>query len=63
MKGTAEERLKSLGHLLGVGNRIISNNQQPKIRLLTTPLIYNNSILEKLKVNSINFIKKNLDII
>ena len=59
-KGSAEERLKSLGKLLGVENRIVSNNQTIDTKLLTTPLIYNKSILEKFKVKSINFIKKNL---
>ena len=60
LNGTAKERLKSLGNLFGVGNRIISDNQKINTSLLKTSLIYNYSFFKRLKVNSINFIKKNL---
>ena len=59
-KGWAEERFKSLGKLLGVENRIVSY-PRPNISLLTTPLNINYSLIEELRVKSINFIKKNLD--
>ncbi len=59
----AKGRLKSLGNLLGVKNRIISNYENPEISLLVKPLYINYTLLESLKIHSINFIKKNLDII
>ena len=57
----AQERLKSLGKLLGIENRIFYYNQTYNISLLTTPLNVNYSLIEELRVKSINFIKKNLD--
>ena len=59
-KVCAEERLKSLGDLLGVRNRIISNSQKPEIKLLKMPLYINKHMLKKMKIKSINFLKKYL---
>ena len=59
-KGSAEERLKSLGDLLGVTNRIISNDQKPEIRLLKIPLYINKKLLKKMKIKSIKYLKKYL---
>ena len=58
-KGWAEERFKSLGKLLGVENRIVSY-PRPNISLLTTPLNINYSLIEELRIKSINFLKRNL---
>ena len=59
-KGSAEERLKSLGDLFGVRNRIISNEQKPEIKLLKMPLYINMQVLKKMKIKSIKFLKKYL---
>ena len=61
-KGIPEERLNSLGSLLGVRNRIFTNNIIPDIKLLITPLKVDISLIENLRTKSINFIKKNLEI-
>lgn len=58
----AVERLKSLGNLLGFRNRIISNIKNAEVRLLKTPLKINIQILKKMKIKSMNFIRKNLNI-
>jgi polysaccharide pyruvyl transferase WcaK-like protein len=60
-KGWAEERFKSLGKLLGIENRIIYYNKRYNISLLTTPLNINYSLIDELRIKSINFIKKNIN--
>ena len=60
-KGWSEERFKSLGKLLGIENRFVYYNQSPNISLLITPLNVNYSIIEELRIRSINFLKKNLE--
>ena len=57
------ERLKSLGKLFGVENRIITENSKEAITLLKTPLNANLSVIDELKNKSMNFLKKNLDLI
>jgi len=59
-KGSARERLISLGKLLGVKERIFDYNENPNIKLLITPLKINNALLNILRNKSINFIKKNI---
>ena len=61
-KGSAGERLNSLANLLRIKNRIICNNKIPETKLLIKPLNINIEILNKMKIKSINFIKKNLSI-
>ena len=55
--------LKSLGKLFGVENRIITENSKEAITLLKTPLNANLSVIDELKNKSMNFLKKNLDLI
>ena len=62
-KGQAEERLKSLKNLFQIKNRIISSEEIADVNLLKTPLNINYSIIEELRLKSLDFIKKNLDII
>ena len=59
-KRGAKERLISLGELFGFSNRIFDFNQNPNIRLLIKPLKINYSIINILRKESINYIKKNL---
>ena len=62
-KNSAKARLISLGNLLGIRNRIFEYYEKPDVNLLTTPLNINLTIINSLKIQSINFIKKNLEII
>ena len=57
-----KERLKSLGKLFGVEDRIFTENEIPDINLLTTPLNINYSLLNNLRKKSLNFIKECLRI-
>ena len=57
-----KERFLSLKKLLNLDNRIINDNIIPNISLLTTPLDINYTLLNSLKNQSINFLKKNLEI-
>ena len=52
----------NLKKLLNLENRILYDNTNPNIKLLTTPLNMNYSLLNSWKIKSINFLKKNLDI-
>ena len=57
-------RFESLGNLFELKNRFASYNEiNPDVSLLTIPLNLNISLIESLKRKSINFIKKNLDLI
>ena len=63
-KINAEARFNSLLNVFDLKNRIFSNNdKEPDISLLTTPLNLNKSLMKSLRTKSINFIKKNLDLI
>ena len=55
-----KERLRSLGKLFGVENRIFRQYDYPNVNLLTIPPNANFSIIEDLRNKSLNFIKKNL---
>ena len=61
-KKSARERLISLKETLKIKNRIFEYNQYPDINLLTIPLKINRNLLNSLKIQSINFLKKNLGI-
>ena len=59
-----DPRFQSLGNVFDLKNRLISYNVvTPDISLLTTPLNLNMTLIKTLKIKSINFIKKNLDLI
>ena len=58
-----KERLNSLGKLLSVENRFFNKDEKPEIKILTTPLNVNHSIIKELRNKSINFIKKNLGLL
>ena len=63
-KQNAEARLQSLGEVFDLRKRIIfSYDKEPDTSLLTMPLNLNQSLIESLRTKSINFIKKNLDLI
>lgn len=62
-KKGARERFISLKETLEIKNRIFEYNQYPDINLLTLPLNINRSLINSLKIKSINFLKKNLGII
>ncbi len=62
-KSIAKERLLSLGKLLGFEKRIINKNENPNYKLLITPLNINQTLLNLLKLKSINYIKDNLNYI
>jgi len=59
-RGLPLERFKSLGKLLDIENRIIYYNNISNINLLSSPLNVNYSLIEELKIRSINYLKKNL---
>ena len=61
-KMSPKERLYSLKHLFNFENRIIEYNEQPSINLLKTPLNISENLIKLLKKNSIDFLKKNLEI-
>lgn len=58
LDGFGKERLKSLGKLFGVENRIFTKYDTPNINLLTNSLNINYTLLEDLRNKSFNFIKK-----
>ena len=55
-----EERFNSLKDIFNIGNRIYDIHSEPDISLLEKPLILKLSLFNKLKKQSIQFIKKNL---
>jgi hypothetical protein len=59
-KNSPKERLISLKEELQIKGRFYEYNQNPDIKLLTTPLKINIRILNSLKIKSINYLKKNL---
>ena len=62
LANNGKERLKSLGKLFGVENRIFTEYDTPDINLLTTPLNIDFSSINNLRKKSLNFIKKCLGI-
>jgi len=62
LANNGKERLKSLGKLFGVENRIFTEYDRPDINLLTTPLNIDYSLINNLRNRSLNFIKKCLGI-
>ena len=63
-KKNAEARFQSLSNVFDVRKRIVYFfDKNPDVNILTEPLNLNQSLLESLKMKSINFIKKNLDLI
>jgi len=62
LANNGKERLKSLGKLFGVENRIFTEYDRPDINLLTTPLNIDYSLINNLRNKSLNFIKKCLGI-
>ena len=63
LNNKGKERLNSLGKLLSVENRFFNKDEKPDVNLLVTPLYVNHSIIKELRSKSINFIKKNLDLL
>jgi len=62
-ENSPKERLISLGNILDIKNRIFEYNEYPDVKLLNTPLNINFTKLNSLKLQSINYIKKNLKIL
>jgi polysaccharide pyruvyl transferase WcaK-like protein len=61
-KGSPKERLYTLKHIFNFEKRIIEYNEHPDINLLKTPLNINETYMELMKKQSINYLKKNLKI-
>ena len=61
-KDSPKERLISLKETFKLGKRIVEYNQEPLISLLTTPLNLNYTLINSLKIQSINYLKQNLRI-
>jgi hypothetical protein len=57
-----DERLKTLGDVLGIKERIIDLDKKPDVTLLNIDLYINKEKLNKLKFRSIRYLKKNLNI-
>ncbi len=62
-KDSPKERLISLKNELKIENRIFEYNQFPNVNLLKTPLNINYTLVNILKNQSINYLKKNLGLI
>jgi hypothetical protein len=62
-KNSPKERLYTLKQIFNLENRIIEYYEQPDVNLLNTPLNFNETLMELMKVESINYLKKNLGII
>ena len=60
-KSNAKERFTSLANLFGVHERIFENNQKINYEQLIKPLNIDYKLLNKLKSESINFLKRNLE--
>ena len=56
----AKERFNWVRDLFGVNDRLVENEQKPDIYQLLKPLNINKNLLNKFKLQSINFLKKNL---
>jgi polysaccharide pyruvyl transferase WcaK-like protein len=62
-KDSPKERLYTLKNIFNFKNRIIEYNEHPDINLLKTPLNINETFMELMKNQSINYLKKNLEIL
>ena len=62
-QNSPKERLISLKETLNLQNRIYDYDKIPKFSLLKKPLNINKALLHKMKLKSIEFLKKNLGII
>jgi len=62
-KDSPKERLNTLKHVFNLENRIIEYYERPDVNLLKTPLNFNLTLMELMKDESINYLKKNLGII
>ena len=60
-KSNAKERYNTLDYLFGVHDRLFIHGQQINIELLLKPLEIDYKHLNQFKVNSINFLKSNLE--
>jgi hypothetical protein len=60
-KSSPKERLYSLRNIFNFEDRIIEYNEVPDINLLKTPLNINKTLMELMKNQSINYLKKNLN--
>jgi hypothetical protein len=58
-----DERFKNLIEIFDIKSRIIELNEHPNINLLKQPLNINKTKLYKLKINSLKYLKKNLQLI
>ena len=61
-KDQAVERFKSLGQLFNITNRLKVYGEDADVTLLNRSLNINYSLIDELRVKSLNFLKKNLDI-
>jgi len=61
-KRSPKERLISLKKTFKIENRIFEYNKMPNVDLLTKPLTINYTLIDNLKLQSINYLKKNLRI-
>ena len=57
-----DERFKTLRYLLGINDRFVDSNKIPDLNLLNKPLSINKTKLNQLKLLSLKFLKKNLNI-
>lgn len=56
-----KSRFKSLDYIFNIKNRIFKLNSSPPMSLLNPPLIVNEKKLLLLKIQSIKYLKKNLN--
>ena len=61
-KFNAKERFNSIANLFNLHERFIENNKKIDLKPLIKPLNINNKLLNELKIKSINFIKRNLEL-
>ena len=59
-KFNAKERFNSIGSLFNLRKRFIENDKKIDFEQLIKPLNINNKLLNKMKLKSINFIRRNL---
>ena len=57
-----DERLKTLGNVLGIKDRIIDLDKKPDVTLLNIDLSIKKAELNKLKLRSIRYLKQNLNL-
>ena len=59
----AKERYNSLKYIFNISNRLFETNQIPNFNLLYTPLNLNYTLMNSIKNNSIDYLKKNLKVV